>query len=824
MTKKPGPRLALLASGVLLACAAHSETVLRVDARAPVPEPASGHIRMGTAVAPDGGTLGINNQYLTRGGQPWLPVMGEFHYSRSPADSWETELLKMKAAGIDIVASYVMWNHHEEREGEFDWRGNRDLRRFVQLAAKAGLDVVVRIGPWVHAEVRYGGIPDWVVNAMPTRGDDPQYLRAVDRLYTQIGRQLDGQLWKQGGRVIGIQLENEYNLNGPGQGEAHMATLKRLALKAGLDVPLYTATAWDGALYPSGEITPVFGGYPDAPWATSSKELPPSETYAFRFDSRVSGDLGAQTAGHSPGTAMADMGMTPFLGAEYGAGLPAMYRRRTLVSPDDIGAMLPVQLGSGVNLMGYYMFHGGRNPVGHTTLEESTLSGGYNDTPIINYDFNAPLGPDGQQRPVLAKLRPFHYFMHDFGARLAPMAVRKPERVPASPADLAAPRFSVRSKGDSGFLFLNNHVRQYPMAAQNAVRFAVDLPEGVLEFPSRPVNVPDNGYFLWPFNFDLDGTRLVYATAQPVARLDNGSDGVVYVFGATQGVETELAFDAAAASCLKAPQARITSDATPDRGRVLVDKIAAGTGAALTLACAGARPVTVIVLTPAQLGQLSIGEFGGRRRLVLSEQQAYFDKGRLQLRSAGQPSIRAAVFPPLGRDAKASAALADAPDDGLFQALEATLPARKVEVTATPLRPARKVGAPALTGPAKSVVQPSPESFRAAAAWQLAVPTEQLAGLDGALLDIDFAGDIGRLFSGTRMLDDWYYNGQLWQVDLLRLKGELKSPLTLTVLPLRADAPIYLPREHAPAFDGQAQIAALRKVSVTPVYRLAVWR
>jgi beta-galactosidase len=820
MRLKTGPRLAALAGGALFAFAAHGETVLRVDASAPVPEPVSGHIRLGTARAPDGSTLGINNQYLTRNGQPWLPVMGEFHYSRSPADSWEAELLKMKAAGIDIVASYVMWDHHEERDGEFDWSGNRDLRRFVQLAAKAGLDVVVRIGPWVHAEVRYGGIPDWVVNAMPTRGDDPQYLQAVERLYTQIGRQLDGQLWKQGGRVIGIQLENEYNLNGPGQGAGHMATLKRLALKAGLDVPLYTATAWDGALYPSGEITPVFGGYPDAPWATSSKELPPSETYAFRFDSRVSGDLGAQTAAHSPGTAMADMGQTPFLGAEYGAGLPAMYRRRTLVSPDDIGAMLPVQLGSGVNLMGYYMFHGGRNPVGRTTLEESTLSGGYNDTPLINYDFNAPLGPDGQQRPVLEKLRPFHYFVHDFGARLAPMTVRKPEQVPASPADLAAPRFSVRSKGDSGFLFLNNHVRQYPMAPQKGVRFAVNLPGGLLEFPARPIDVPDNAYFVWPFNFDLDGTRLVYATVQPVARLDNGSEGVAYVFGATQDVDAELAFDAAAASCIKAPQARVTPDGT----RIVVDRVAAGTSAALTLNCPGARPVTVIVLTPAQLGQLAIGEFGGRRRLVLSEQQAYFDKGRLQLRSAGQPRFRAAVFPPLGPKAKASAALAHAQDDGLFQVLEAALPERSVQVTVTLLREARKIGAPALTGPAKSVVQPSPESFRAAAAWQVAVQPAQLAGLDGALLDIDFAGDIGRLFSGTRMLDDWYYNGQLWQFDLGRLKAELKSPLTVTVLPLRADTPVYLPREHLPAFDGKAQIAALRKVGVTPVYRLSVWR
>ena len=86
--------------------------------------------------------------------------------------------------------------------------------------------------------------------------------------------------------------------------------------------------------------------------------------------------------------------------------------------------MLPVQIGSGVNLLGYYMFHGGRNPVGvgGTGLEESSLSGGYNDTPRINYDFQAPLGPDGQQREVLTKLRPYHYFLREHAARLATMS------------------------------------------------------------------------------------------------------------------------------------------------------------------------------------------------------------------------------------------------------------------------------------------------------------------------------------------------------------------------------------------------------------------
>jgi hypothetical protein len=814
-------RPTLLRAAVLLALAgsatAGAEQLLTVDASAPAPDPRTGTIKLGTAKAPGEHALGINNQYVTRDGQPWLPVMGEFHYSRSPAASWDAELAKMKSAGIDVVATYIIWNHHEANEGKFDWSGNRDLRRFVRLAQKHGLDVVVRIGPWSHAEVRYGGFPDWVVDAMPTRGNDPTYLHYVDRFYREVGRQLDGLLYKQGGPVIGAQIENEYNLAGPGHGADHIRTLKGLAVKAGIDVPYYTVTGWDQTLYPSGEVTPVFGGYPDEPWATSTKELPPKETYAFRFGTRVSGDLGAQTRASQQGTAETDVDSTPFLGAEYGAGLPAMYRRRTLVSSDDIAAMLPVQLGSGVNLMGYYMFHGGRNPVGGTTLEESTKSGGYNDVPAINYDFNAPLGPDGQQRPVLAALRPFHWFLHDFGARLAPMTVRRPDVVPKDPADLDTPRWSVRSRGDAAFLFYNGHVRQYPTPARAQVRFAIKLPGGTVTLPRKPIDLPAEAYFAWPVNFDMDGLTLTYATAQPLARLDDGT----WVFAAQDGVPVEFAFGDRARGCVHAARAHVGDAADA----VVVDGIEPGLGAAFTVGCDGKAPHSVLVLSQAQARQAVVGTFQGRRRLVLSDAQAYVDDGRLVLRSAGEPHVRAAVYPPLTTTPAASTVVKSNGRDGLFQVLEATLPALDVAVTVKPLRAAQAARPIRIGGNARAAVQPDPEAFGASAAWQLDVgPASRTKHVDGLLLDVDFTGDVARLFDGTRMVDDWYYNGQRWQFDLGNLPPTRKGPLTLTVLPLRADAPIYLPREHRPDFGGKPQLAELNAVKVVPVYRVEIGR
>ena len=127
----------------------------------------------------------------------------------------------------------------------------------------------------------------------PTRVNDPVYLHSVDLWYHEVSKQLNGLLWKDGGPVIGIQLENEYSLRGPGAGEEHILKLKELALKNGLDVPFYFVTGWDGAVVPKGAVLPVFGGYPAAPWDGSQTKLPPQEVYAFRFKDRVTASNGA---------------------------------------------------------------------------------------------------------------------------------------------------------------------------------------------------------------------------------------------------------------------------------------------------------------------------------------------------------------------------------------------------------------------------------------------------------------------------------------------------------------------------------------------------
>jgi beta-galactosidase len=287
------------------------------------------------------------------------------------------------------------------------------------------------------------------------------------------------------------------------------------------------------------------------------------------------------------------------------------------------------------------------------------------------------------------------------------------------------------------------------------------------------------------------------------------------------GVPVGFAFDGAARDCVRAPRARVDAE----KDGIVVDGIKPGLDAALTLDCPGSHPVTVLVLAQDQARRLAIGEVQGQRRLVVSDSQAYFDTGRLVLRSAGQPRLRAAVYPALPASS-AVAPVRAAGTDGLFQVLEAALPEQTIPVSLKPVRAAQAAAPVRIGGSAKAALQPDPEAFGASAAWELTLGSRPPAGknVDGALLDIDFTGDVARLFDGTRMLDDWYYNGQRWQFGLHNLPAGAKGPLTLTVLPLRADAPIYVPREHRPDFGGKAQVAEVRGVKVVPVYRVEIGR
>jgi len=515
-----------------------------VSATVQTPPPAeSGYFKFGTATNPAGHVVSLNSRSLLFDGQPVFPVMGEMHYARVPQAEWRDELLKMKAGGVDIVATYVFWIHHEEIEGQWDWSGQRDLKKFLQTCQDVGLKAVVRCGPWCHGEVRNGGIPDWVMahKDWKTRSTDTNFLAAVKILYGEIAKQLQGELWKDGGPVIGIQVDNEFRGS-----PKYLLALKQIAIESGIDVPLYIKTGWPAMTtpVPLGELLPLFGAYPDGFWERDIKPMDGAswENFTFKF-TRTDTGVGDDTLGNGKSGDTAGTEKYPYLTCEVGGGMPASYHRRMNYDPRDVEAVALCQLGSGSSLMGYYMYHGGQNPEGKlTTLQESQATGYPNDLPVKTYDFNAPIGEYGQIYPQYYWLRRLHLFLHDFGGPLAQMPLVLPDLHPTNKNDLATLRWAVRSDGNYGYVFVNNYQRLQPLPAKEDVQFKLNLPGGEFIFPTKPVTIPADEFFIWPFNLDLAGARLIYATAQPVCKISEGSVQTFY-FAETPGVKAEFAFD-----------------------------------------------------------------------------------------------------------------------------------------------------------------------------------------------------------------------------------------------------------------------------------------
>lgn len=461
-------------------------------------------------------------------GRRVVPVMGEIHYSRIPADEWSDEVRKMKDGGVTVAATYVFWNHVEEREGVFDWSGQRDLRRFIEICKKAELPVVLRLGPFCHGEVRNGGIPDWMfTKGCKMREENATFMHYAERLYRQIFTQVQGLQWKDGGPVIAVQFDNEYRGRG-----SYLMALKRIALSIGFDLPFYTRTGWPELRtpVPFGEMLPLYGDYADGFWERSTKETAGNYYKAFNFKAfRSSTAIATEQLGEQKERLNKADEQYPYFTCELGSGMMTAYHRRPYIYPEDSYSMALVKLGSGSNLLGYYMYHGGTNPEGMKYLNENqrTPATNYNDMPVKTYDFQAPLGEFGQRYPHYYTLRKLHLFCHDFGETLAMMDATFPSPQDIRKGDDTQLRWSYRSQGDSGFVFVNNYERLQELSPKRGVQFDVC---GV-RFPQRPMTVPAGAMFIFPVN--ISGIR--YATAQLIAR----RDGKIYM-EQIPGVPTEI--------------------------------------------------------------------------------------------------------------------------------------------------------------------------------------------------------------------------------------------------------------------------------------------
>lgn len=415
---------------------------------------------------PEGNELGFTNYYMEINGKPFFAVSGECHYSRVSEEQWEDTILKMKMGGINIISTYIFWNHHEEEEGVFRFDGNRNVRKFIELCKKHDMYVIVRIGPFDHGEVRNGGLPDWLYGKpFEVRSNNPGFMGYARILYRELAKQFEGLYYKDGGPVIGTQIENEYMhsaapwemttgvtnewVPGGRDGVAYMKELKKIAVEEGIITPFYTCTGWGGAAAPTDEMMPLWGGYAFWPWIfyDYSGEHPATPEYIYRDNHN---NHVPETYNFKPTYEPESL---PYACCEMGGGMACFYNYRFQLPYESVDAMANIKMAGGCNFLGYYMYRGGSNPKGvkNTYLNECQC-------PKISYDFQAAIGEYGQLRPSYYRLKALHMLTKNFEETLCRMVTVLPEgSQDIEPVDVDTLRYAVRTDGTGGFLFLNNY-------------------------------------------------------------------------------------------------------------------------------------------------------------------------------------------------------------------------------------------------------------------------------------------------------------------------------------------------------------------------------
>ena len=266
--------------------------------------------------------------------------------------------------GLNTIETYVAWNAHEPRRGEWDATGWNDLGRFLDLIAEEGMHAIVRPGP-LHlrrvAQRRAAGVAHRHRRdrTAPVRAAVPRggARRTCERVYEIVEpRQID-----RGGPVILVQIENEYGAYG--DDKDYLRELVRVTRDAGITVPLTTI---------------------DQPTAADAERREPRRAARHglvRLAGRRSGS--PRCASISP----PDRSCAPSSGTAGSTGGAATTTRRARRTPRPNSTSL-LAAGASVN---FYMFHGGTN---------FGLTNGANDKgrylPIVtSYDYDAPLDEAG---------------------------------------------------------------------------------------------------------------------------------------------------------------------------------------------------------------------------------------------------------------------------------------------------------------------------------------------------------------------------------------------------------------------------------------------
>ncbi len=309
----------------------------------------------------------VNGDCFELDGRPFQIISGSIHYFRTVPEYWEDRLLKLKACGFNTVETYIPWNFHEPKEGQFCFEGMADVEKFISLAQKIGLYVIVRPSQYICAEWEFGGLPAWLLKDrnMALRCADEKYLEKVDNYFKVLIPKLAKHQCTAGGPILMCQIENEYGSYG--NDKEYLSFLERKMREYGLNIMLFTS---DGATHDY-----LHGG-----------TLP----HIFK-----TGNFGSKPEKNFEGLTTYPTFFGPKMCTEYWNGwFDHWGEEHHTREPEEAVACFRemLEMGASVN---FYMFHGGTNFGFMNGANCGSASPKCYEPTVTSYDYCAPLTEEG---------------------------------------------------------------------------------------------------------------------------------------------------------------------------------------------------------------------------------------------------------------------------------------------------------------------------------------------------------------------------------------------------------------------------------------------
>ncbi|MGB3007285.1 MAG: hypothetical protein WBC06_12295, partial [Chitinophagaceae bacterium] len=386
----------------------------------------------------------------------------------------------------------------------------------------------------------------------------------------------------------------------------------------------------------------------------------------------------------------------------------------------------------------------------------------------ISYEYQSPLGEYGQVREGFHRLKLLHFFLKDFGDLLAPMTVLLPANASAlKPDNIHDLRYAARVKGNSGFLFLNNFQDDTTMSDKNNIQVKIKTANGDMLIPeSGGVNLVGGENVIFPFNFNLGGTQLNYATAQLLMK--GGPTNQYFVFFTPKGIYGEFSF----APGTKIETIRGAEIDLNDR-RVLVKCLEKVSEFSVI---ADGKKTNVLVIDKNLALKSYIVMLNGKKSLIFSDPVVLQNENSFELLSTGISDFILEVYPKVITLPKAS-----------FGKL--------TKIEGSPAFTSYRIGLPSV----EFAVSKKDISSRKIA---VALPQTIPAGVNDIYLIVNYTGDTGMGFLNGELFTDNFYNGIPWQIGIRKLISSPAKPKEMVFYfrPMQKNASYLLDLQPYPQF------------------------